>query len=160
MLNIKDVEKFHTFTVDRDILQVPHYTIFSTSFLLKINSGSKSRTWSEGNWKNWSSDGDTQEQSSKTKVWFIINMTKVALDSISQVTDGNNNISRVSTVDTNIQMYCLWSHEGYHQTRILSPIQCLGRFRYLPARYVGYFQRGAFVPIFYILQNTGSSHIP
>ena len=52
MLNIKDVEKFHTFTVDRDILQVPHYTIFSTSFSLKINSGSKSRPWSEGNGEN------------------------------------------------------------------------------------------------------------
>ena len=35
MLNIKDVEKFHTFTVDRDILQVPHITIFSISILIK-----------------------------------------------------------------------------------------------------------------------------
>ena len=127
MLNIKDVEKFHTFTVDRDILQVPHFTILTISFSLKIYSGSKSRTWSEGNWENWSSDGNTQEQGSKTKVGVMINMTNVTLDYISQVTDGNNNISRVSTMDSNIQMYCLWSHEGYHQTRILSPIQCLGR---------------------------------
>ena len=54
MLNIKDVEKFYTFTVDRDILQVKNFQTKSESrkVTLETNLGSKSRSGSKRNREN------------------------------------------------------------------------------------------------------------